>query len=32
VLQFTPIEWEAFLHGARDGEFDLTRGLLQLAR
>jgi hypothetical protein len=28
VLQFTPIEWEAFLHGARDGEFDLTRGLL----
>ena len=23
VLQFTPAEWDAFLSGARDGEFDL---------
>jgi hypothetical protein len=22
VLQFTPAEWDAFLHGARNGEFD----------
>jgi Domain of unknown function (DUF397) len=25
VLVFTPTEWEAFLGGARDGEFDLPR-------
>jgi hypothetical protein len=24
VLVFTPIEWEAFVGGVRDGEFDLT--------
>jgi prepilin-type processing-associated H-X9-DG protein len=24
VLVFTPVEWKAFLGGARDGEFDLT--------
>jgi prepilin-type processing-associated H-X9-DG protein len=23
VLVFTPVEWNAFLGGARDGEFDL---------
>jgi len=23
VLTFTPIEWEAFVGGVRDGEFDL---------
>lgn len=23
VLTFTPSEWQAFLHGARDGEFDI---------
>jgi hypothetical protein len=23
VLAFTPVEWKAFLGGARDGEFDL---------
>jgi hypothetical protein len=23
VLEFTPLEWEAFVAGARDGEFDL---------
>jgi Domain of unknown function (DUF397) len=23
VLEFTPDEWEAFVSGARDGEFDL---------
>jgi hypothetical protein len=22
VLRFTPAEWDAFLHGARNGEFD----------
>lgn len=22
VLRFTPAEWRAFLHGARNGEFD----------
>lgn len=26
VLLFTAREWEAFLAGARDGEFDLTTG------
>jgi hypothetical protein len=25
VLLFTPAEWNAFLGGARDGEFDLGR-------
>jgi hypothetical protein len=25
VLEFTPLEWEAFVGGVRDGEFDLTR-------
>lgn len=25
VLMFTPHEWEAFLGGARDGEFELPR-------
>jgi hypothetical protein len=25
VLLFSPTEWEAFLGGARDGEFDLPR-------
>ena len=25
VLTFTPVEWEAFIGGARDGEFDLPR-------
>ncbi len=24
VLEFTPVEWEAFVGGVRDGEFDLT--------
>lgn len=24
VLSFTPAEWEAFLGGAKDGEFDLS--------
>jgi hypothetical protein len=24
VLVFTPVEWKAFLAGARNGEFDLT--------
>jgi len=24
VLVFTPAEWEAFVGGVRDGEFDLT--------
>ena len=24
VLLFTPIEWRAFLHGVRDGQFSLT--------
>ncbi|TML24423.1 MAG: DUF397 domain-containing protein, partial [Actinobacteria bacterium] len=23
VLVFTPVEWRAFIDGARDGEFDL---------
>lgn len=23
-LEFTPAEWTAFLHGARDGEFDFA--------
>lgn len=23
VLVFSPVEWEAFLNGVRDGEFDL---------
>jgi hypothetical protein len=23
VLTFTPVEWEAFIGGVRDGEFDL---------
>jgi hypothetical protein len=23
VLRFTPVEWEAFVGGVRDGEFDL---------
>lgn len=23
VLRFTPAEWSAFVHGVRDGEFDL---------
>ena len=23
VLEFTPVEWEAFVGGVRDGEFDL---------
>jgi hypothetical protein len=26
ILHFTPIEWEAFLSGVRDGEFDLADG------
>jgi Domain of unknown function (DUF397) len=25
VLVFTPHEWEAFLSGVRDGEFDLAK-------
>jgi len=25
VLVFTPLEWEAFVNGVRDGEFDLAR-------
>jgi hypothetical protein len=25
ALVFTPLEWEAFVGGVRDGEFDLTR-------
>lgn len=25
VLEFTPLEWDAFVGGVRDGEFDLTR-------
>jgi hypothetical protein len=25
VLVFTPAEWDAFVAGARDGEFDLSR-------
>ena len=29
VLEFTPVEWEAFLAGARDGEFDLPLGAPQ---
>jgi hypothetical protein len=24
TLMFTPTEWEAFIHGAKEGEFDLT--------
>jgi hypothetical protein len=24
VLMFTPVEWDAFVGGVRDGEFDLT--------
>jgi Domain of unknown function (DUF397) len=24
LLVFTPVEWDAFVGGARDGEFDLT--------
>jgi Domain of unknown function (DUF397) len=24
TLVFTPAEWEAFIHGAKEGEFDLT--------
>jgi hypothetical protein len=24
VLIFTPVEWEAFIGGARNGEFDFT--------
>jgi hypothetical protein len=24
VLLFTPLEWEAFVGGVRDGEFDLA--------
>lgn len=24
VLRFTPLEWEAFVDGVRDGEFDLS--------
>lgn len=24
ALQFTPAEWEAFLLGAKDGEFDIA--------
>ena len=27
MLHFTPIEWEAFLNGARDGEFNLAHGV-----
>jgi hypothetical protein len=27
ALVFTPLEWRAFLAGARDGEFDLPEGL-----
>ncbi|WP_019815187.1 DUF397 domain-containing protein [Saccharomonospora saliphila] len=27
VLVFTPSEWDAFLAGARDGEFDLPEAL-----
>ncbi|WP_371618177.1 DUF397 domain-containing protein [Streptomyces sp. NBC_00454] len=26
VLRYTKAEWEAFVLGARDGEFDLDRG------
>lgn len=26
VLVFTPAEWDAFVGGVRDGEFDLNRG------
>ncbi len=26
VLAFTPAEWEAFVLGVRDGEFDITDG------
>ena len=26
VLRFTPDEWDAFLGGVRNGEFDRTRG------
>jgi hypothetical protein len=26
MLLFTPIEWQAFLNGVRDGEFDLPTG------
>lgn len=25
TLIFTPTEWEAFINGAKDGEFDLTQ-------
>lgn len=24
ILTFTPAEWDAFIGGAKDGEFDLT--------
>jgi hypothetical protein len=27
MLHFTPIEWEAFLNGARHGEFDLAHSV-----
>lgn len=29
VLVFTPSEWDAFLKGVRDGEFDLPEDLAQ---